>query len=335
MHHDFSAEAQRYFEYIGTHLTNRSGDSPDHKAAQNWIVKHLVGAGYSRTQITLQVIEEHPGTNIVLKIDGQDPTRLLIVGAHYDGDGVGDNGSGVALLLSTLCGLVGEPLPFTTYAVFFDEEETGCNGSVAFAASLTPEQAASTVCMINIDAIAFGDYCNVYGGHQDPDTKQITLLQAYTQACAIACKLGFHVWGPEELDGYFAAHGEGPALDPLGLFTSPWTPNNPAPEDTVKEEWRAYSPTTIPMSDHAAFDELGIPYLYFEATNWFSPSDDPKRAYIGYTDVGDPSIGVGGMIMNTEFDNLETMAKHFPGRSLEHFKLYSPLLAALLLDPVG
>ena len=38
-----------------------------------------------------------------------------------------------------------------------------------------------------------------------------------------------------------------------------------------------------------------------------------------------------GQIMNTEFDTLETMQKYFPDRAEKHFRLYSPLLSALLL----
>ncbi len=257
----------------------------------------------------------------------------MIIGTHYDGDGVGDNGSGIALLLSTACGLQGKTLPVTTYYVFFDAEEKGLYGSETFVNQMSEEQAASVLYMINIDAIAFGDYCNIYGGCQDAETKIISQLEAYEYACQKAKELNYNVYGPEELDGYFAEHGSGPALDEKGLFTNPWTPENPAPENTVDDRLLAYSPTTLPASDHVPFLLREIPYIYFEATNWYSASNYPEIAYIGYTDVGDPNVGDGGIIMNTEYDTLETMKKYYPGRSLEHFRLYSPFLSALILEP--
>ena len=41
------------------------------------------------------------------------------------------------------------------------------------------------------------------------------------------------------------------------------------------------------------------------------------------------------MFMNTEFDTLENLNDFFPGRSLAHFNVYSPLLCALVLNPVA
>ncbi len=331
---DFSEQSQIYFEYIGTYLKNRSGRFSDHDNAQQWIVSELKDAGYDSSQITLQDIPGCYGKNIVLRVEGEDSSKLIIIGAHYDGDGVGDNGSGTALLLATACGLQKQKLPVTTAFVFFDEEESGLYGSGCFADSLTDLEIKSTIYMINIDAIGFGDYCNLYSGVEDKETKEITQLDAYDYACNLAKEQGLNVFGPAQLDGYYAKHGKGPKLDPKGLFTNPWTRANPAPENTVDESLHAYSPMTIPASDHVAFMEKGIPYLYFEATNWYMKSRYDDIAYIGYTDVGDESVGDGGIIMNTEYDTLEVMAEHYPGRALDHFQLYSPLLTQLVMTPM-
>lgn len=332
LQNDFSDQTQEYFEYIGTYLKKGSGLSK-HDDTQEWIIEELRQAGYSDEQITLQKIEGKSGKNIVVKAEGTDSEKSIIVGAHYDGEGVGDNGSGVALLLAAACGLSKEILPVTTYYVFFDEEESGGYGSESFADSLSDEMVNSTVYMINIDAIAFGDYCNIYGGKQDSLTKDISKTEGYEYASELARKLGFNVYGTKELEGYFEEHGEGVALDPNGLFTNPWTKEHPAPENTVSDELHSYSPTTIPMSDHVPFIDRGITYIYFEATNWYIKTDYEEIAYIGYTDVGDESVGDGGFIMNTKYDTLETMNTYYPGRSLEHFRLYSPLLSELILNP--
>ncbi|MDD6038478.1 MAG: penicillin-binding transpeptidase domain-containing protein [bacterium] len=332
---DCSQQAQIYFEYLGTYLKDRTGVFSDHKAAQQFIVDELKLAGYSEDEITLQKIEGRSGKNIVLKVEGDDPTKSVIVGAHFDGDGVGDNGSGTALLLAEACSLQGEQLPVTTYYVFFDEEESGGYGSESFANSLSEDEAESVIYMINMDAIAFGDYCNIYGGKQDSVTKEISQTEGYEYACKVAKQLGFHVYGPDELSGYYAEHGKGPELDPIGIFTNPWTPEHPAPENTVEDAMRAYSPTTIPASDHVPFVQRDIPYIYFEATNWYVKTDYEDMAYIGYTDVADEHVGDKGIIMNTRYDTLETMNTYYPGRSLEHFRLYAPILSELILHPMG
>lgn len=333
--HDYSEQAQAYFEYIGNNLKDRNnGIFTDHDATQDFIINELKSAGYTDEQITLDKIDGRSGENIVLKVDGKDKTKSIIAGAHYDGDGVGDNGSGIALLLANACGLSKEELPVTTYFIFFDEEESGCIGSADYAEKMSKKDAQNTIYMINMDAIAFGDYCNIYGGEIDHETKTVSKTEGYYHAYDIAKDLGFNVYGPKELDGYFAKHGKGPDLDEKGIFTCPWTKENPAPENTVDEENHAYSPATVPYSDHEPFLRRGIPYVYFEATNWYVKTDYEDMEYIGYTDVGDESVGDGGIIMNTKYDTLETMEEHYPGRSLEHFKLYSPILSRLILEPM-
>lgn len=330
---DFSAQAQVYLEYFGNNLKHRSGLFSQHHKTQKFIINELKEAGYKDDQITILPIEGRSGKNIELKVEGEDTSKCIIIGAHFDGDGIGDNASGTALLLANACGLYGTKLPVTTYFMFFDEEESGMIGSEYYAECLTDEEANSVLYMVNIDAIAFGDYCNIYGGVKNPKTKEITKTEGYYHACSLAKQLDFHVYTPDKLSGYYEKHGKGPELDSLGIFTNPWTKENPAPENTVSEELRVYSPATLPASDHVAFSDRGIIYIYFEATNWYVKTDYEDAAYLGYTDVGDETVGDKGFIMNTRYDTLKILNREYPGRSLEHFKLYSPLLSALVLQP--
>ena len=94
---------------------------------------------------------------------------------------------------------------------------------------------------------------------------------------------------------------------------------------------RAPSPAAFGASDHAPFAELGIPYIYFEATNWWAKGSDPWSAYTCYPETYDETLGDGGQFMNTRFDTLETLDRIFPGRAEQHYRQYSPLLSALLL----
>ena len=109
---------------------------------------------------------------------------------HYDGTGTGDNGSGVALGLTTAEKFFDVETQFTIKFVFFTAEEYGLYGSTAYAESMTDEEKANTLYMINIDSIVCGDYCYIYGGVQDNANKTVTKTEAYDNASAVAKSLG-------------------------------------------------------------------------------------------------------------------------------------------------
>ena len=110
------------------------------------------------------------------------------------------------------------------------------------------------------------------------------------------------------------------------FFTNPWTNAHPAPSNM----W-APSPATIGASDHVGFAVRGIPCIYFEATNWWAAGESPELAYTGYIETEDASLGEDGMFMNTEYDTIEVLNRLFPGRAEQHYRLFSPLLSALIL----
>ena len=340
--YDYTDKAMEYLKYIGTNLKDRDSQQPetsDHDKTVAWIKSELKNAGFKDDQIEEQVVDEF-GTkihNIILTVPGEDDSKQIIAGAHYDGDGAGDNGSGIALLLANAVGLKDKKPHYTTKYIFFDSEEEGLCGSLYYTDSMSKEDIDKTLYMINMDAIAFGDYANVYGGlytgmdqYLKKEGTDITppATEAYDYAMQNAKSLGFKVQGPKELDGYYQANGKGPEIEDKTLYTNPWTAANPAPSNSL-----SFSPATIPASDHVGFMANGIEYIYFEATNWFAGSEkDPDNAYTGYIETYDESLGNGGMFMNTEYDTLENLEKFFPGRAEAHFHMYSPLLSSLLLS---
>lgn len=227
------------------------------------------------------------------KVDEQ-----IIVGAHFDGTGTGDNGSGVALNLTTAQHIYDVETYYTIVFVFFNAEEIGCYGSTAYANAMTDEEVAKTKYMINMDSLVCGDYCNLYGGVQDDETQTVKDTEAYDNAMKVAESLG------------------------LTFYTNPWTYENPAPG---YENPDYASPSTGDWSDHVGFKKKGIKYLYFEATNWFIPG--PYNEYDGYGETY-----LIGMLMNTENDYLEYIETYFPGRIQSHIKKFSALLNALLMQ---
>ncbi|MGM9945428.1 MAG: M28 family metallopeptidase [Lysinibacillus sp.] len=328
LEHNYAGQAAKYLEIIASDFNGLNAKGK----LRDWMIDELKSAGYSDEQIVLQKIKGSglsSGKNIILTVPGQQADKQIIVGAHYDGDGAGDNGSGVALLLAEAVGLVGEIPAYTVKYVFFDEEESRDLGSEAYVESMSEKEKANTMFMVNIDSIAFGDYACIYGGKQDDAAQEVTQTEGYELAMKYADELGFSTYGTEELDGYFEVNGTGPELDPLGVFTNPWTYDNPAPMNM-----KAASPATMPTSDHAPFSDVDIPYIYFEATNWFATGESmDDSAYTGYYETYDTTIGWEGIFMNTKYDTLENLETYFPGRAMEHFNIYSPILSKLIIEP--
>jgi Zn-dependent M28 family amino/carboxypeptidase len=76
-------------------------------------------------------------------------------------------------------------------------------------------------------------------------------------------------------------------------------------------------------SDYAAFRDAGIPFVYFETTNWALGAQD------GYTQV-DPQYGEQGEIRHTGYDTLEYLDSTFPGRVDQHLDLFVRVLYQIL-----
>lgn len=83
--------------------------------------------------------------------------------------------------------------------------------------------------------------------------------------------------------------------------------------------------TPCECSDYAPFQEVGIPFAYFEATNWNVGNQD------GWTQV-DPSLGENGSIWHTRYDTVSTIEQLFPGRIDQHLDLFVTLLYRTLTE---
>ena len=233
--------------------------------------------------------------NIIVTKQGKSD-KTIIVGAHYDGDGSGDNGSSVALAITTAQHLFDVETEYTIKFVFFTAEEYGLYGSKAYVDAMTEEEIENTLYMINMDSLVCGDYCYLYGGVQDDEAQTVTQTEAYDNAMAVAEAAG------------------------ISFKSNPWTWESPAPGYDSPDY---AAPSTGDWSDHAPFKNAGITYLYFEATNWDIPG--PYAEYDGYGETY-----LIGMLMNTPNDYLEYIETYFPGRPLAHLKQFSTLLNLLL-----
>ncbi len=96
-------------------------------------------------------------------------------------------------------------------------------------------------------------------------------------------------------------------------------------ETQTGENPRYPSGTTGDFSDHVPFREAGVPYAYFESTNWSLGDLD------GYTQV-DAQLGEDGEIWHTRFDTLAYLDENFPGRVDARLALFSRMLYRALAE---
>jgi Zn-dependent M28 family amino/carboxypeptidase len=105
-----------------------------------------------------------------------------------------------------------------------------------------------------------------------------------------------------------------------------WAEEEGLPLQTQTGENPAYpAGTTCDCGDHVPFKEAGIPYVYFEATNWLLGEKD------GWTQT-DPDYGIDGKIWHTKYDNLAYIDSTFPGRVDEHLRLFATALYKICVE---
>jgi Zn-dependent M28 family amino/carboxypeptidase len=104
-----------------------------------------------------------------------------------------------------------------------------------------------------------------------------------------------------------------------------WAPGNGLDLQTIRDVDLTDPKTGKGASDYAAFRDAGIPYAYFEATNW--TLGDKK----GHTQV-DLRYGDHGVIRQTKYDTLDYLDTTFPGRVDQHLNLFISVLYNILIQ---
>lgn len=180
-------------------LSPRRVGTDGNAAARAWLTERLSALGYDlRTDTFVSTYPGNPtGTTLIASLPGQDASRLLLIGAHYDTVagvvGCEDNGTGVAALLETARLLAGRRPLVDVQLVFFDSEEYGHSGSEHYA----PQVADRLALMINLDCVGYGDYLYVYGPE---GTAGATLRYALARAKQLGVDLTTHggnaQWAP-------------------------------------------------------------------------------------------------------------------------------------------
>lgn len=131
-----------------------------HEEVASYFERELASAGY---RVTRQPVE-HEGEradNVIAERVGRDPSRVVLVGAHYDtvagSPGADDNASGVVATLAIALAIAEVPTDATVRFVAFSFEEDWMVGSSAYVAALeAPIEAAITLDMIAYTAAGPG-----------------------------------------------------------------------------------------------------------------------------------------------------------------------------------
>jgi Tol biopolymer transport system component/Zn-dependent M28 family amino/carboxypeptidase len=208
------------------------------------VVKRELGKALlrGRHQIELAVELDQkmaPATNIVGVLRAQGDQRLpgaVVIGAHYDHLGMGqegslapdvaaphngadDNASGVAALLEAARVLARTKLRRDVYVVGFSGEETGILGSTAFTRTPPPGlDMSAVVAMVNMDMVGRmrNNQLQVLGAESAAQWAELV-----SPACAelrIQCQLGGDGYGPSDQTPFYAA-----GVPVLHLFTGAHT----------------------------------------------------------------------------------------------------------------
>lgn len=156
--------------FLAKCVGKRTAGSEQETVARDYITGQFEALGYTATTQEFEFERDETvvqSANVVVVKPGVSE-KQIIVGAHYDsvgvGEGVSDNGSGVAVMLAAAAELAGKNLPYTIKFIAFGAEEVGLQGSQYFASQMTADDIAGTVCMLNLDTLAGGDKIYVYGG---------------------------------------------------------------------------------------------------------------------------------------------------------------------------
>jgi alkaline phosphatase isozyme conversion protein len=179
---EFGDTAVETINYMSQNLKGRSVGTAKEAETVDYLVKQLTGFKYQpvlqpfdyafedKNLTSYNIVAERPGTS----------GKQILLGAHYDTspsssvldrtnlEGTNDNASSVGVLLELAQRLEAE----TTHSVkfvFFGAEEIGLVGSDFYAKSLSQQDIANTLVMVNLDGLIVGDKMYFHAGRGATD----------------------------------------------------------------------------------------------------------------------------------------------------------------------
>lgn len=297
VHAEYGDNAYAFMKQLQSNYPYRQVNSSNGmlSGAEEWLKAQITTMGYEYmaqpfTMISSDGVTPCYGENLIFSKQGASD-RVIVVGAHYDcveqTFGTDDNASGVGVLLELASIYSTKESPYTIRFILFSAEEPGCLGSQYYVDNLSQEERDRIACMINIDTIAAGDNMYLYGGTVD-DSGSIVQDWAVYQAQSAADLLGIDMSFHPDVNDSFP------------------------------------TPTKATASDQMPFANVGIPYIYCEASNW---NGEP---YTNFYQTSNSAVDGGTIMHKAEYDNLTFIENTFGTRAYEHLQAYTKLLDYLL-----
>ena len=263
---DSAKEALEHIRYLSETIGPRTTGSENEKAARDYIQEQLASLGYSVAiqEFSFESNGRYPASaNIVAEKPGASH-KVLFVGGHYDSVDVGKGACDNGSGIGLLLALAARVRAAALpYTVRF----------IAFGAEedglIGSQQYVSQLSDADIDdSIGMINLDTVAGGDF------------------------LYVYGGDEDGGWMRKQARATAAG-LGITLKTNPGLNPEYPAGTAGDW----------SDHAPFRQKGIPYAYFEATNW----------NIGELDGSEQSAAYGEII-HSDMDTLAFIEQAFPGR---------------------
>jgi aminopeptidase S len=137
---------------------NRATGTSGFQASSDFVTGELESAGFAVTQQPFNT-SAGPTWNLITEIPGQDPGKVIMVGAHLDGvqdgPGINDNGSGSSAILATALALK-QALPNPAVTIRFawwSGEELGLLGSEHYVEEASSTELSAIQGYLNLDMI--------------------------------------------------------------------------------------------------------------------------------------------------------------------------------------
>lgn len=140
------------------HGGDRAAGTSGGRASAAYIAERLADSGLAPRLRGFPFPEGGYGFNVLARLPGRS-SRVVLIGAHFDsvpeGPGLGDNGSGVAMLLelARILRAAPEPPAFTLDFAFWDAEELGLLGVAAYLADQSPAERGALRAYLNFDMV--------------------------------------------------------------------------------------------------------------------------------------------------------------------------------------
>lgn len=240
------------------HVTSLAGErevDADRTFSRNYISQQLQISGFSP-----QLQPFDGGINVFAERKGTDSKAgAILVAAHYDtvqkSPGVDDNATGVAVVLEVARLLASGPTPRTLQVAFFDREEIGLLGSLAFSGNAARLKDLQGV--IVLDMVGYA--CHTSG------------CQRYPQGLTPKPVLDAAGVNSSDKGEFIAVVGDAEHPLLLGAFAESGTTNLP-PIMTLPVPLKGVLTPDVLRSDHAPFWYKGVgAVLVTDTANLRSP----------------------------------------------------------------